>query len=84
MNVIKNEWFVTPVWEVQTDFDTEFNNNLLSDISQYSLTNPNEYNLWQSSGKYINELKEYTKQIVKELTYEYVDRKSTRLNSSHT
>ena len=72
MNVIKNEWFVTPVWEVQTDFDTEFNNNLLSDISQYSLTNPNEYNLWQSSGKYINELKGYTKQIVKELTYEYV------------
>lgn len=72
MNVIRNDWWVTPVWEVQTDFNTEFNNLLLSEISQYHSNNPNEYNLWQSHSKCITELKEYTKKIVKELTYDYI------------
>jgi uncharacterized protein (TIGR02466 family) len=72
MNIIINEWWTTPVWEVQTDFTTDFNDRLLDEIDKYKPSNVNEYNLWQIESECISKLKDFTKKIVKELTYEYI------------
>jgi uncharacterized protein (TIGR02466 family) len=58
MSVIKHEWWATPVWEIQTGFDSEFNEELLVEISKcVPPTNPHSFNIWDYKTPRISELK---------------------------
>ncbi len=66
--------WITPVWEIQTDFDTQFNDELLCEASKYCDPNSNDFNfnIWNCEGNRIQELREYTLKIVKAQTYDYI------------
>ena len=52
MNIVRNDWWTTPVWEIKTDFDTQFNNDLLRE------SNSSEHiNIWNNDTPAINMLK---------------------------
>lgn len=75
MNVKRNDWFVTPVWEVKTNFDETFNNQLILDINNYyneSNANKTDSNIWSSNKQSINYLNKTILDYVRKLTYEYV------------
>ena len=69
MEIIRNDWFVTPVWEVKTDFDSAFNDQLLRDVKNLK---GGADNIWQIKSDALSYLKEYTSKIIKEATYDYV------------
>lgn len=60
--------WVTPVWEIQTDFDRQFNIELWNEITSFKPTS----NVWTNDSKRLNELREYTLKVIKEQTYDYV------------
>ena len=65
--------WVTPVWEVQTEFSETFNNELLNEIqSQQPFDREFNFNIWNYNSSRINLLKEYTLSVIKEATYDYV------------
>ena len=67
MNIVRNDWWITPVWEIQTDFDTQFNNDLLREV------NSSEHiNVWNNDTTCINKLKDYTINLVGELASSYI------------
>jgi hypothetical protein len=79
MNIVRNDWWITPVWEIQTDFDTQFNNNLLRE------SNSSEHiNVWNNDTPAINKLKKYTLQLVTELTAPYISQNFRDFKFWHT
>ena len=88
MEIIRNDWWITPVWEVKTDFDTRFNYELLEEIDEYTKSIPTkhqfDYNIWNHNGKRLTELKEKSLELVKELTHEYVSKNFTDFEYWHT
>mgnify|MGYP003704904577 CR=1 FL=1 len=71
--MIRNDWWSTPVWEIQTPFDEEFNNQLLIEFEEYTGPRNNlTYNIWKASGKNIAILNEYTCKVVKEACAEFI------------
>lgn len=58
MNVIRHDWWATPVWEIQTGFDRKFNNDLLVEISKCAPPkNQFEFNIWDYTSPNIVALK---------------------------
>jgi hypothetical protein len=87
MNVTKKDMWVTPVWEVQTDFDEQFNDELLAEIKIFGDNNKTHgfnFNLWNSNTKRIQELKTYTLKTIKDLTYDYIAPSYTDFEFWHT
>lgn len=88
MNVIRNDWWVTPVWEIQTDFDKKFNDNLLNELKLYyahkSMENAREPNIWVMKTSCIKELNEYIIKVVTDLTYDYVSQNYNEFEYQHT
>lgn len=79
MNIVRNDWWITPVWEIETDFDTRFNNELLREA------NSSEHiNVWNNDTPAINKLKEYTLQIVTELAAPYISQNFRDFKFWHT
>ena len=74
MKVTKTDMWVTPVWEIQTDFDHAFNQELLSEISVYCERpdRGHNFNLWDNNTPRIQELKNYTTKIIKSCTCDYL------------
>ena len=66
--------WVTPVWEIQTDFDQQFNNELLDELGQYCDPESDEgnSNIWNCDTPRVQELKKYTIKVVKSQTYDYI------------
>jgi hypothetical protein len=58
MSIIKHEWWVTPVWEIDTGFDLEFNKKLIDELSQCTPKIDSQFNLWDYKTPYILKLKE--------------------------
>lgn len=84
MTVIRNNWWATPVWEFQTDFDHNFNQALLNEVSEYYSTVQLDdiKNVWNSTGPCITQLNKTILQIVQNATYEdlVADFSDTNLN----
>jgi len=59
MNIVKHEFWSTPVWEVETGFDSYFNTVLVNDIAELARTGL-QYNIWKSNKHSIKQLKEKT------------------------
>jgi len=79
MNIVRNDWWTTPVWEIQTEFDTQFNNDLLRE------SNSSEHvNVWNNDTPTINKLKEYTLQLVTELAAPYISQNFRDFKFWHT
>ncbi len=57
MTTIKHEWWATPVWEVDTGFDVEFNKNLMRELPKLR-DNSNDFNIWDYSGSHLDQLKQ--------------------------
>jgi uncharacterized protein (TIGR02466 family) len=76
MNIIKNEMFVTPVWEIDTGFDSEFNINLLKELNKFYHTQPqsNSIDVWQSNTTYISRMKKYILDVVRSETISEVSK----------
>lgn len=67
MNVTKHEWWVTPVWQVDTGFDTKFNDDLLQEIARCTPpVNPYKFNIWDYNTPRISELKQTILNVAKE------------------
>lgn len=66
--------WVTPVWEIQTDFTEQFNDELFAEVRNYHDPNANDFtlNIWNSTTPRIQELKQYTLQAIKQQTYNYI------------
>jgi uncharacterized protein (TIGR02466 family) len=88
MNVVRNDWWVTPVWEIQTDFDKNFNDELLQELKSYystkSMENTKEPNIWTMKTPCIKEINQYLIDIVTELTYDYVAINYNKFEYQHT
>lgn len=70
MNVIKNELFVTPVWEIDTGFDSDFNTNLLKELNKFYITQSKQSksdfsDVWQATTPYITKMKQYILDVVR-------------------
>jgi len=88
MNVVRNDWWITPVWEVQTDFDDKFNKDLLLELKLYyankSMENTKEPNIWIMDTPCIKKLNEYIIKVVTELTSDYVSPNYNDFEWQHT
>lgn len=88
MHIVRNDWWVTPVWEVQTDFDENFNNALIREIQEYNrVEDPQKifnYDIWKSSGKHIAELKQKSLEIIKKETHDLVSQNFQEFEYWHT
>jgi len=88
MKIIRNDWWVTPVWEIQTDFDENFNCELLNELKLYynskSMENTKEPNIWTMKTPRIKEINQYLIDIVSELTHDYVAINYDRFEYQHT
>jgi ectoine hydroxylase-related dioxygenase (phytanoyl-CoA dioxygenase family) len=63
MNAVKHEFWVTPVWEIQTDFN---NSALLSELNNCKSSDGSSFNLWNYSSPRISSLKDLIFSTVKE------------------
>ena len=74
MKITKTDMWVTPVWEIQTDFDEQFNDGLLTEVSQYCdpKANSGNFNIWNCNSLRVQELKNYIVKTVKTQTYDYI------------
>ena len=88
MNIIRNDWWVTPVWEIQTDFDEKFNDNLLSELKYFytdeKIKNIKDSNIWVMNTPYVKSLNDYIIKMVTELTYDYVAKNYDEYEFHHT
>ena len=57
MNIVKNEFWATPVWEIDTGFDDYFNTILVNDIAEMANKGV-QYNIWDKDCYSMNTLKE--------------------------
>jgi hypothetical protein len=79
MNIVRNDWWVTPIWEIQTDFDSQFNNEILREANS-----SDHINVWNNNTPAITQLKEYTLQIVTELAAPYISKNFRDFKFWHT
>lgn len=86
MKITKTDMWVTPVWEIQTDFDEQFNNELLNEVGQYcnSSANAVDFNIWDAATPRLQELKKYTVKLIKAQTYDHVATKFNEFEFWHT
>ena len=56
MNIIKNEFWSTPVWEIETNFDNYFNSILVNDIAEFA--GKDGFNIWDHDRYSIRTLKD--------------------------
>lgn len=72
MNTIKHEWWSTPVWEIETGFDSKFNDELLGEIAKCTPpTNPYAFNIWDYKTPCILALKDKILSSAKQNASEY-------------
>jgi uncharacterized protein (TIGR02466 family) len=58
MTTIKHEWWATPVWEIETGFDSKFNDELLAEIDSIKPpANQFMFNIWDYNSPRISELR---------------------------
>jgi uncharacterized protein (TIGR02466 family) len=78
MEIKQNLWWPTPVWEVKTNFDSEFNQNLTNELESFK--SPKDYygdpNIWWKSEenenlKYLNILKAEMTKIITEASMNF-------------
>ena len=68
MEVIRNDWFSTPVWQIKTDFDKSFNDEILRDIGN---TKGGVNDIWKIESVALFHLNQYALNTIKKLTLEY-------------
>jgi uncharacterized protein (TIGR02466 family) len=69
MSTIKHEWWSTPVWEVETGFDDQFNNKLLQEIANIQVSgSPYNFNIWNTKTQNISILRQKILTVVQEST----------------
>jgi uncharacterized protein (TIGR02466 family) len=69
MTTTKHQWWSTPVWEVQTEFDEQFNDKLLQEIANIQVSgSPYNFNIWNTKTENISALREKILAVVKEST----------------
>jgi hypothetical protein len=75
MTTTKHEWWATPVWEIETGFDSTFNNELLVEIEKCKPpTNPYMFNIWDYSTPNITILKQKILSAAKENVSPYFEK----------
>lgn len=86
MQVQRHDWWVTPVWEVETPFDASFNDCLLEELNWYFKDKQNFYdlNIWDCETTSVQSLKMYTLETIKELTHEYISPNYSNFKYWHT
>lgn len=74
MTTVKHEWWATPVWEIETGFDSTFNNELLVEIDRCKPpTNPYMFNIWDYGTPNITILKQKILSTAKENVSPYFE-----------
>lgn len=65
MDAYRSQWWLTPLWEVQSSFDKQFNESLLDELYEIAVNirsgddkNPHE-SLWDYDKPHLNTLKEW-------------------------
>ena len=73
LNIIEHQWWSTPVWEVETDYDEHFNQSLLKDIqNEKYYKHPNLMkDVYNCESEIVGEIKNRALDIVKENTLSY-------------
>lgn len=72
MTTIKHEWWVTPVWEIETGFDSTFNDEMLVEIANCKPpTNPYAFNIWDYNTPRLSALRQKILSSVKDNAAEY-------------
>jgi len=78
MEIKQNLWWPTPVWEVKTNFDSEFNQNLVRELKelQFAKDRYGDSNIWWKSEeneklKNLNILKSEIAKIISEATMSF-------------
>jgi uncharacterized protein (TIGR02466 family) len=71
MSVTKHEWWVTPIWEIDTEFNEEFNQLLLKEISMCKQIPGHMFNIWDYTTPAINTLKHKIISSAREHASEY-------------
>lgn len=78
MEKIEHLWWPTPVWEVKTNFDSEFNQNLIRELKdfQFAKDRYGDSNIWWKSEeneklKHLNILKTEMAKIISEATMSF-------------
>jgi len=88
MNVVRNDWWVTPVWEIQTEFDDKFNQNLLLELKSFyskkTIENTKDTNIWTMNSPCIKKINSFIIEIVTRLTYDYVAPNYNKFQYQHT
>jgi hypothetical protein len=88
MKITRNDWWITPVWEIQTDFDHNFNQQLLQEINDYFNSLPKgdgfNTNIWLCPGESVKILKETTLKIIKDETHSFIAPNYTDFEYWHT
>lgn len=78
MITTKHEWWSTPVWEIETGFDSTFNNELLVEIEKCKPpTNPYMFNIWDYNTPNITTLKQKILSAAKENASPYLEQAYT-------
>jgi len=75
MRISCNQWWATPVWEVETGYPQAFNQRLLQEIDSYLQGNTaarSDTNIWQAKTPNIAELRDCILRLVRQETYDYV------------
>lgn len=87
MNCVQYDMFVTPVWEAQTDYTKDFNDELLCEIQSYYANNntrPKDSNIWLSDTPCINKLKTDMLQVVRNNTFKHLYKEYEEFDYYHT
>ena len=65
MNIVKNEMWSTPIWEIDTGFDSYFNLVLAAELDEIiKKTGTTRYNIWEVGSKPFAKLKEKFKECL--------------------
>lgn len=71
MTTIKHEWWVTPIWEIETGFDHDFNLRLLREIDACRPDGTGMFNIWNYKTPCITTLREKILHAVEQNASEY-------------
>lgn len=75
--ITKHEWWATPVWEIQTEFDKYFNYKLENEIGTIRPDGDGTtFNIWDYQKPCIVELKEAITKIIFDITSDYIPNNS--------
>jgi uncharacterized protein (TIGR02466 family) len=72
MNINKNEWWATPVWEIESGFDEYFNLALAAELADIKLEKGyDRYDIWDYKTPRLLELKEFMFDALDQTVPEY-------------